>query len=191
MAGRAPVLDVHQILINHQLAIRGARRPRRADENRAMTELIAAMAANSEAVLSTVTKLALRLCNAGSTGISLLEEPPDGEAVFRWAALAGAFESFVGGHTPKNWSPCGLCLQHGGPVLPSYPGRVFTYFEAAQLAIVEGLVVPISYAGEDLGTLWIVSHTEQRKFDREDVRIMSNLANATAVALHMQRSRNS
>jgi GAF domain-containing protein len=191
MAGGAPILDVHQILINHQLASRGARRPRRAEESRAMTELIGAMAANSQTVLTTVTNLALRLCNAGSTGISLLEEPPGGEAIFRWAALSGTYANFVGGHTPKNWSPCGVCLQYGEPVLLSYPGRVFTYFNAVEPAIVEGLVVPISYASQDLGTLWIVSHTEERKFDREDVRIMSNLANATAVALHLQASRKS
>jgi GAF domain-containing protein len=54
--------------------------------------------------------------------------------------------------------------------------------------IVEVLVVPIAYASEDLGTLWILSHTPQRQFDREDARIMSNLANAAAVALHLQHS---
>jgi GAF domain-containing protein len=92
----------------------------------------------------------------------------------------------VGGHTPKNFSPCGLCLQHREPILISRPGRVFTYFNAVEPPIVEGLIVPISYADEDLGTLWIVAHGEERKFDREDVRVMRNLANATAVVLHLK-----
>lgn len=155
-----------------------------------MQALIGAMATGSEAVLSAVVTSALRLCRAGSTGISLIEEDPREGAIFRWVALAGAYSGFAGGHTPRNWSPCGVCLAHRAPVLLSHPARVFTYFQGAEPPIVEGLVVPVSYADEDLGTLWIVSHDDVRKFDREDARVMSNLANATAVALHLQRSKN-
>lgn len=151
-----------------------------------MTDLIGAMAGNSQTVLDTVTEAALSLCRAGSTGISLLEAADSEEAIFRWVALSGAYKDFIGGHTPRNWSPCGVCLDEGAPVLLSYPGRVFTYLAVVEPPIVEGLIVPISYAGKDLGTLWIVSHSEQRRFDREDVRVMSNLANATAVVLHSQ-----
>jgi GAF domain-containing protein len=189
MSGRAPVTDVQQILATDQLAHRPTRRPRTAEENRAIGELIRAMAGNEEAVLTTVTDAALRLCRAGSTGISLLEEHETEGPIFRWVALSGAYAGFVGGHTPRNFSPCGLCLGYRAPILLSYPGRIFQYFNAVEPPIVEGLVVPVSYAGEDLGTLWILSHEEARKFDGEDVRVMSNLANATAVALHLQRSK--
>ena len=68
----------------------------------------------------------------------------------------------------------------------SYPARVFPYFRQQQVPIVEALVVPVNYAGEDLGALWVVSHHPSRQFDREDVRIMANLANFTAVALRLQ-----
>jgi GAF domain-containing protein len=175
------------LLITDELATRPTRRARLLEENRAMTELIGAMAGDAESVLMTVTDTALHLCSAGSTGISLLEDAPDGgEPIFRWAALSGAYAGFIGGHTPKHWSPCGLCLQHREPILISYPGRAFTYFNAVEPPIIEGLILPISYAGQAVGTLWIVSHNEDRKFDREDVRIMSNLANATAVVLHLK-----
>jgi GAF domain-containing protein len=178
------------LLITSELAMRATRPARVLEENQAMERLIGAMAGDAETVLNNLTDTALALCSAGSTGISLLEEAPDsGEPIFRWAALSGAYAAFVGGYTPKDWSPCGLCLQHREPILLSRPGRAFTYFNAVQPPIIEGLIVPISYAGEDLGTLWIVSHDEERKFDREDVRIMSNLANATAVVLHLKAPR--
>jgi hypothetical protein len=37
--------------------------------------------------------------------------------------------------------------------------------------------------GEALGTIWIVSHDEDRRFDAEDVRVMESLASCTAAAL--------
>lgn len=187
MSTRAPVTDLQQILITRELSSRPGRRPRAAEENRAMSDLIRAMAGNSESVLPTTSDIALRLCRAGSTGISLIEHHETEGAIFRWAALSGAYATHVGGFTPLDFSPCGVCLAQGTPILVSYPGRVFTYFNAVEPPIVEGLIVPIVYAGEELGTLWILSHSPQRKFDREDVRIMSNLANATAVVLHAQR----
>jgi GAF domain-containing protein len=52
-------------------------------------------------------------------------------------------------------------------------------------AIVEGLVLPVQFDGIALGTLWVVSHDEERKFDAEDVRIMSALAYFTVAALRL------
>jgi hypothetical protein len=62
------------------------------------------------------------------------------------------------------------------PVLFSHPERRFTYFRAAGVPFVEGLVLPFSVAGRAVGTLWIVTHDESRRFDREDVRVMTQLA---------------
>jgi GAF domain-containing protein len=138
-------------------------------------------------VLHELAAKAVLLCEAGSAGVSLLEVTPEGERIFRWVALAGAFEKYIGGHTPRNWSPCGTCLDQKAPVLLFYPARVFTYFNSAEPPIVEGLVIPMFYAWHEVGTIWIVSHDEARKFDREDVRIMSALANITAVALRVRR----
>ena len=187
MASGAPISGVQQILVTDELAKRPSRRPRFAEENRALAALIRTMAASPEQVPATVADIALRLCKAGSTGISLVEDTKTEGPIFRWVALSGAYADLVGGHAPRNFSPCGVCLQYGAPVLLSYPARLFTYFDGVQPPIVEGLVVPISYSSEDIGTVWIVSHDDGRKFDREDVRIMSNLANATAVVLHARR----
>ena len=89
----------------------------------------------------------------------------------------------VGGRTPRNFSPCGTTLDRGAPQLFSCPDRYFTYFEGVDTPIVEGLVIPFAVSGRALGTIWVVSHDEHRRFDAEDGRIMTALADFTAAAL--------
>lgn len=108
-----------------------------------------------------------------------------GEWLFRWQALAGVIEPYEGGSTPRNWSPCGTCLDVGVPVLYSYPARHFSYFRPLAVPIVEGLVIP-RYADRNAGaTIWIVSHEEDRRFDAEDVRVMTTLGNFASRALSL------
>jgi hypothetical protein len=129
----------------------------------------------------------LDLCIAGTAGVSLLETTPNGEEVFRPNVLAGALAQYVGGTTPRNFSPCGVCLEHGTPVLYEYPERYFTYLQAANTPIVEELVLPLIADNHALGTIWIMSHSEERHFDSEYVRVMTSLADFTAAALLTQR----
>ncbi|YAG14061.1 hypothetical protein NSTC745_03398 [Nostoc sp. DSM 114161] len=95
--------------------------------------------------------------------------------------------SDVGGSTPRNFRPCGVCLEQDVPVLFSYPERYFTYFQEANTPIVKGLVLPLVADSHVFGTIWITSHDEQRQFDLEDVRVMTSLADFTATALLLQQ----
>jgi len=127
-------------------------------------------------------ELAVKLCDAGSAGISLLEVAETG-TIFRWVALAGQFAPHIGGQTPRDFSPCGLCLDRGQTVLLAWPGRYFTYFNDVEPPIVEGLIVPLYAArGEPLGTIWIVMHDETRQCDAEDARILENLGRFLGIA---------
>jgi two-component sensor histidine kinase len=133
-------------------------------------------------------EIALALCGAGSSGLSVLAQDDKGEPIFRWDALAGAFAPFVGGTTPRDFSPCGLCLNRDTTILVSRPARVFRYFEAAEPAIVEGLIVPVHGAdGAPLGTLWVIHHDEAGRFDTEDARVMGELAVQLTLALALLR----
>jgi light-regulated signal transduction histidine kinase (bacteriophytochrome) len=67
----------------------------------------------------------------------------------------------------------------------SCPGRYYPYLNEAQPPIVEVLLLPFFVAGEAKGTLWLMAHDDQRKFDSEDVRILSSLAQFTAAAYHV------
>jgi two-component sensor histidine kinase len=168
-------------------------RPRKitdlAAEVTAFRELSALMATSPARAVQRFLELALALCRAGSSGLSLLEQDDKGQPIFRWNALAGAFAPYVGGTTPRHFSPCGLCLDRDATVLVSRPARVFRYFKAAEPEITEGLIVPVrgTTGTPPFGTLWVVHHHEQSQFDAEDARIMEELAVQLTLALGLLR----
>jgi hypothetical protein len=180
-----PTLE--DVLITDQLPKRPVRERDVEAEGHALRLLRTELASRTtpQRLLHTLVDAALDLCMAGTAGLSVLATNDAGEAIFRWDALAGALSSFVGGTTPRHWSPCGTTLDRRAPQLFSYPGKFFTYFQEVRPLIVEGLVIPV-YSGRDaVATIWIVSHDEQRQFDLYDVRTMSGLANFTGAALRL------
>jgi PAS domain S-box-containing protein len=183
-----PWVTLEDILITPELSRRRSRAPDYASENRALVALAREMATNPKNLPQKLADLALELCRAGTAGISLLKTDAEGE-YFSWEALAGAFAPRVGGRTPRNFSPCGTTLDRGAPQLFSCPARYFTYFEGVDSPIVEGLVIPFAVSGHALGTIWVLSHDEHRRFDAEDVRIMTALADFTAAGLQTLSSR--
>ncbi|MCS3928931.1 GAF domain-containing protein [Bradyrhizobium elkanii] len=46
----------------------------------------------------------------------------------------------------------------------------------------EGLLIPLYVDGEAVGTIWVISHDESRRFDAEDLRVMTNLGNFAEAA---------
>ncbi len=186
----APFLtaSLDDILITEDLASRPRRKPNLVAESAALRTLARVMAVDPGQLLDTLLEISLNLCGAGTAGLSVLEHDSEGEKVFRWTNLAGALKGAVGGCTPRNFSPCGVTLDRNAPQLFSYPGRHFTYFQGVEPPIVEGLVVPlVPLATDPLGTIWIVSHDERHRFDAEDVRIMTTLAEFTSSSLRLAR----
>jgi len=180
-----PEILPHDLLITKQVGERPRRpiNPRR--EAEVARELSGLMLTDPRAAVGRFLDLAIELCGAGSAGLSLLGLKDDAE-VFHWTALAGEYAAHVGGTTPRHFSPCGLCIEAGRTIALSWPGRVFSYFNAVDPPIVEGLIVPL-YDGEQhpLGTLWVVHHDERRGFCPDDVRIMESLAVQLALALKL------
>ncbi|GAA6614916.1 ATP-binding protein [Scytonema sp. NUACC26] len=180
-------VTLKDILITEELSRRASRTPNLQAENQAMRMLIHRMTHDAASLMQTLVDTALELCQAGTTGLSLLETTADGAEIFRAQALAGTLAHHVGGSTKRNFSPCGVCLDQGVPVLFSHPEHYFTYFQSANTPVVEGLVLPLVADNHVFGTIWIMSHDEQRQFDSEDVRIMTSLADFTATALLLQQ----
>lgn len=180
-----PPVSLSDIIISDELLRRPLRMANTAGENSALQSLAAALAEGTDSVLQRLAGLAVDLCRAGSAGVSVLEEGDGGEWLFRWRVLAGVFEPFQGGSTPRHWSPCGTCMDAGIPVLFSHPERYFTYFQEVKTPLVEGLVIPMYTDGNGGATIWILSHTENRRFDAEDVRIMTTLGNFASRALSL------
>lgn len=159
-----------------------------AAEASAMRSLTGLVADNPPDGIARFLDIARDLCNAGSAGLSVLTDGPDGRRVFFWDALSGAYADYVGGTTPADFSPCGLCLEVGRTILLDRPSRVFTYLDAAEPPIVEGMIVPLYDANKvPLGTLWIVSHDETRRFDGETARRMEQFAGLMVLAIRLRQ----
>ena len=175
-----------ELLITEALHKRPARPRDLAREIAAINDLARGMVRRPDALQRRFVELALDLCRAGSAGISMLEEEEHGESLFRWTALAGEFAPFIGGTSPRHFSPCGLCLDRDEAILVSRPGRLFEYFNEASAPIIEGLVVPLRDAeGRPVGTIWIVAHDEERQFDATDVAILQQISSFFARATRM------
>jgi signal transduction histidine kinase len=178
---------LEDILITEKLKSRRRRKPNAHAENAVMQGLARVMASAPNDLIDTLLRTALELCSAGTAGLSLLETPPQGDAIFRWTNLAGALSKHLGGTTPRDFSPCGVTLDRSAPQLFAYPARRFQYFNGLDFTIVEALVIPVDLGGEVPGTIWVVSHDDEVKFDSEDARIMIGLADFTSCALRMTR----
>ena len=123
----------------------------------------------------------MALCRAQSAGISLLN---DTGKSFYWPAVAGQWACHVGTGTPRDFGPCDTVLDHNAPLVFSHPERLFTYLEEVKPYLQEGLLVPFYVEGEAVGTVWIVMHDKAHRFDAEDMRIMTGLADFAAAAYH-------
>ncbi|HEY8593357.1 MAG TPA: histidine kinase dimerization/phosphoacceptor domain -containing protein [Sphingomicrobium sp.] len=182
-------IAAEDLLITDQLYRRSPRAADLETELAAYRELSSLMAVEPVEAIQRFLDLALELCPAaGSAGLS--ELPLDGasDAVFTWTAMSGAFAPYVGGTTPRDFSPCGLCLDHHHTILVERPGRVFTYFNDAEPEIIEGLIVPLYDTGKrPIGTLWVTSHEYGRPFDATDARVMEQLAVQLVLAIKLRR----
>ena len=183
------MLDAEDLLITPQLYRREARTADLATELEAYRELSAMMTVDPVLAIQRFLDLAVELCPAaGSAGLSELSEDADGEPVFVWTSMSGAFAPFVGGTTPRDFSPCGLCLDQHHTILVDRPARVFTYFNDAEPEIIEGLIVPLYDTGKrPLGTLWVTSHEAGARFDPTDARVMEQLAVQLVLALKLRK----
>ena len=176
----AAALD--DVLITDQLGRRARRPPDPARENDAIHALVRDLGAKPQRVLQLLVAVALDLCRAGSAGVSLRERTDDGE-LFRWVALAGQLAAYAGATTP-NGSPCGVCVAAGTPQLFAGPARHFAYLAELPATIEEVLVAPVHVNGDVRGTIWVQAHDGGRRFDAEDARVMTVLADFTGAALH-------
>jgi DNA-binding CsgD family transcriptional regulator len=125
----------------------------------------------------------MQLCGGGSAGISVYEPQPGSAGIFRWAALRGRARRFNGETTPRDFSPCGICLDRDEIILMDRPGRLYGWLNLPGLPLAEALLVPLLIRGKaQFGTLWIMSHDEH-KFDREDARVVADMASVVGLAL--------
>jgi len=166
------------VIATSQLNRRTPRMPRPAAESKGLRRLSRTLSEEPDSILQTLCEIALEICDADTAGISILERG-DAGAIFRWRAIAGVYTPHLGGMTPRDFSPCGTTMDRGTPQLFLHLARHFTYFNEVKPEVVEALLVPFFVGEEPAGTMWVVAHSDQRKFDREDARVLTTMASFT------------
>ena len=172
---------LRSMLSTAELVRRPSRPPDYAAENRALIALAQVMATSPDAVLQKLADTALTLCRAHSAGLSLLEEG-DQKNNFHWRAIAGQWARHINGGTPRNFGPCGTVLDQDVAMVCSHPELDFPYWAPIKPVLEEGLLIPFHIKGEALGTIWVVAHDTSRRFEAEDLRVMTNLGTFAASA---------
>jgi PAS domain S-box-containing protein len=172
-------VPLESILCTEELHRRPWRPPDYEKENRALVALAIALADSPHTILQTLAEKALEVLQADSAGLSLLTKD---EQRFYWAAIAGAWQPHLGGGTPRDFGPCGDVLDRNVPMLFTHWERRYPYLRPATPLAEEGLLVPFYVHGKAVGTIWAIAHTERRKFDAEDLRLLESLGRFASAA---------
>src|SRR6266852_2660050 len=173
--------SLESILCTEELQRRPSRPPDYEKENRALVALVSALADSPSTVLQTLAETILDITQCDSAGLSLLTRD-DGGKRFYWPAIAGMWNPHVGGGTPRNFGPCGDVLDRNCTLLFRHFERRYPYLLPVTPPAEECLLVPFYVGGKAVGTIWAIMHTDRRKFDAEDERIMSALGQFASVA---------
>lgn len=177
--------SVNLVTITDQLAQRPVRPADYPGQKLAVQDLARQVQESPERIIPRLVELAQDFCQAESAGISLYEEETGGPGIFRWHHLSGVLARFNGATTPRNFSPCGVCLDQHRPVLMAHPEQVYTWISDANIVVPEVLLVPLQFGEDDpIGTLWVVA-PEGRNFDSEDARLLMELSSFASMGLHL------
>jgi GAF domain-containing protein len=158
---------------------RRSRPPDYESEHRALLALMSALTDSPSTIFQTLAATILDITQCDSAGLSLVTR--DGKTPdvcgkrFYWPAIAGIWNPHVGGGTPRNFGPCGDVLDQNRTLLFRHFERRYPYLLPVTPTAEECLLVPFYVGGEAVGTIWAIMHSDRRKFDAEDDRVMDSL----------------
>jgi PAS domain S-box-containing protein len=166
---------------------RPSRPPNYEIENKALVALAQALADSPQTILQSLADTILNVLQSDSAGVSLLTKD---EKRFYWPAIAGVWKPHIGGGTPRDFGPCGDVLDRGVPLMMRHVEQRYDYFRPVTPAVEECLLVPFYVQGKAVGTIWAVAHDDRRKFDAEDMRLLTSVARFASSAYQITESVN-
>ncbi len=175
----AETVPLQSVIITDELALRPAPRPRYEAENRAYLTMARAAAESPDRIFQRLAETALEVCRAHSAGVSLLD--PSRKRLY-WPVIVGQWSAHIGGGTPADFGPCGTVLERNAAQLFQRPERHFPYLLPVRPHMEEALLIPFHAKGAGVGTIWVMAHDTTRRFDSEDLRILTNLAGFASAA---------
>ncbi|HKV79572.1 MAG TPA: ATP-binding protein [Candidatus Sulfotelmatobacter sp.] len=167
-------VPLESILCTDELHRRPSRLPDYEKENHALVVLVSALADSPLTILQALAETILDITQSDSAGLSLLTKDVGGQR-FYWPAIAGVWKPHVGGGTPRNFGPCGDVLDCNRTLLFKHFERRYPYLIPVMPPAEECLLVPFYVGGKAVGTIWAIMHSDRRKFDAEDDRVMGSL----------------
>jgi PAS domain S-box-containing protein len=184
--------SLESILCTEELHRRPSRPPDYEKENRALVMLASALADSPSTIFQTLAETILNITQCDSAGLSLLtrdgKTPHVDGGRFYWPAIAGMWRPHVGGGTPRNFGPCGDVLNENRTLLFRHFERRYVYLVPVSPAAEECLLVPFHVDGQAVGTIWGIMHSDRRRFDAEDERLMNALKQFASAAYQSQAS---
>ena len=175
------IATLDSILCTDELRRRRWRPPDYEKENRALVALASALADPQSNILQTLAETILEVTQCDSSGLSLLTKD-DGGKRFYWPAIAGIWSPHIGGGTPRDFGPCGDVLDCNRTLLFKHFERRYPYLLPVIPVAEECLLVPFYVGGRAVGTIWAIMHSDRRKFDAEDERLMNTLGQFASLA---------
>jgi len=150
-----------------------------------LQRLCRAFVETPETLLQELVRSAVELCGADSAGISIERKDGTPDRFYHWVATEGVYAGFQDAMLPQYPSACGVCLERGRPQLFRVGKRFFDILGVDAPLVTDGLLLPWQ-AGETRGTIYVMAHTRDQAFDREDLRLMTMLADFAAMAVRHQ-----
>ncbi|MBV8673356.1 MAG: GAF domain-containing protein [Acidobacteriaceae bacterium] len=136
-------------------------------------------------VLKGLVDIAVDFCGADSAGVSLEDLEDQQNPRFRWIAVAGSFERYLNGTTPRHYSPCGTCLDTGRPQHYTLAQPYYDFLGIVAEPILDGMLIP--WENESVrGTIWAVSHRSPDVFNLSDYELLKGLASFVSMAVQNQ-----
>jgi PAS domain S-box-containing protein len=175
------ITSLDSILCTEELRRRSSRPPDYEMENRALVALASGLTDSPSNILQRLAETILDVTQCDSSGLSLLTKD-DGGRRFYWPAIAGMWRPHIGGGTPRDFGPCGDVLDQNRTLLFRHFERRYPYLLPVIPAAEECLSVPFYVRGKAVGTIWAIMHSDRRKFDAEDERLMTALGQFASVA---------
>jgi PAS domain S-box-containing protein len=173
-------VPLESVLCTEELHRRPSRPPDYEKENRALITLAGALAHPRSNIFETFATKMLETMQCDSAGLSLLTK--DGGKRFYWPAIAGIWKPHTGGGIQRKLCPCGDVLDRDRPLLFRHFEQRYPYLLPVLPAAEECLTVPFYFGGRAIGTIWAIMHTDRRKFDAEDERLMKTLGQFASLA---------
>ena len=108
MDGKPPnKVDLESVIVTAKLNQRPFRAPDFQAENAVIVSLVEEMAKSPGDIFHKLVEAILKLCDAQSASISLLDKK---HKKFYWPAIAGQWKPYIGGGTPHDFGPCSTVL---------------------------------------------------------------------------------